>query len=660
MNTRVSWLCALLAAGTHSLHAQALPPRDTLLFHAGPIIVDAGRAAITTGGASAVTAPLRSLRLPAAPSLADAVRALPFAHVRTNARGEAYFGMRGSGQEAREVAVLLDGLPLSLNFDHRADLATLPMSGAGSVTLVRGLPSLLFGPNVLGGVVEISTSATGGSGTAAVAQYDRTGAYAAHASVTRPLTTRLGLLQLRAAAGHREADGWELPRGAAGPLAARDGLRLNSDHRLTDGFVAARFTAPSGWLSVLGSAYRAERGAPPELDAPMPRFWRYPSVERALGALSAGTAGASPLGGAFEAQGSFGYDVAHSELVGYTNATYETENEREDADDRTLTGRMLFGQTVGGRARLSLAGTYADVRRAETLTPGGAADYRQRLWSGALETALQLPASLTLTVGGAWDAADTPETGGRPAVAQRNAWGARAGLLRSGRSGDVVVHAGVSRRARFPSLRELYSGALGRVEPNPELGPEYLRAAEAGVMTRVARGHVQVTAFHHLLDDAIVRTMVNRRVKRVNRDRTRSSGLELMAAQSFGDVALSLDATAQDVESEDGDTDVAYRTEYQPKFAGGARATVAAPWETRLYAGVRGEGSQYCLAAGGSYRRLAPSARMHAGAGRAWGRLAVGVDVDNVTDAASWDQCGLPRPGRTLRLSVRVGQPGMR
>jgi hypothetical protein len=36
--------------------------------------------------------------------------------------------------------------------------------------------------------------------------------------------------------------------------------------------------------------------------------------------------------------------------------------------------------------------------------------------------------------------------------------------------------------------------------------------------------------------------------------------------------------------------------------------------------------------------------------GRWSGRLA----VDNLTDAASYDQCGLPRPGRMLRAQIRL------
>jgi iron complex outermembrane receptor protein len=36
------------------------------------------------------------------------------------------------------------------------------------------------------------------------------------------------------------------------------------------------------------------------------------------------------------------------------------------------------------------------------------------------------------------------------------------------------------------------------------------------------------------------------------------------------------------------------------------------------------------------------------------GRLKAVFGVDNVTDAAVYDQCGLPQPGRTLRLGFQL------
>ena len=36
-------------------------------------------------------------------------------------------------------------------------------------------------------------------------------------------------------------------------------------------------------------------------------------------------------------------------------------------------------------------------------------------------------------------------------------------------------------------------------------------------------------------------------------------------------------------------------------------------------------------------------------------RLAAVLAVDNLGDRAAYDQCGLPQPGRTLRLGLTLG-----
>src|SRR5690606_40633549 len=101
---------------------------------------------------SALEVRLDSMRLPAAPTLEDVTRALPLLQIRMNSRGEAQPTYRGA--ESREIAILMDGVPLTLGWDHRTDLSVVPMTGAQSVMLLRGLPSVLHGPNVMGGVLD--------------------------------------------------------------------------------------------------------------------------------------------------------------------------------------------------------------------------------------------------------------------------------------------------------------------------------------------------------------------------------------------------------------------------------------------------------------------------------------------------------------------------
>jgi iron complex outermembrane receptor protein len=677
---RSLFVCTAGVAGFASgLAAQArsdsIQP-DVPVFRVGAIIVQAARPVATGGGASAIEVQLDSMRLKPAPTLDQVLRELPLVQVRTNPRGEGYFSIRGSGFDAREVAVLADGIPLSLGFDHRADISVLPVSAASTLTVVRGIPSLLFGPNVLGGVVEIGIANTAspapGVQTAQMsAGIDQTGAYSVGGAVALPQRIGSGNLLVRAGGGHRSTDGFPLPRGVSEPAPfAADNLRLNSDREQRDGFFAARFAAQNGkFVSFSSSGYSTTRGTPAELGGTNPRFWRYPEVRRLFSVASVGTGTSrSPFGGHAEVRASVGFDAGHIELDGFTSRTYMTVQEREQDDDRNISTRILATQSIGSRGDLRTAFTFADVRRDELLTPGAASVYRQRLWSVAGENGWSLPAvaglsALRVSGGLSYDAGDTPESGDKPRVVELKTWGGRLGFTAVAAGGKLLLHAGSGRRARFPSLRELYSGALKMFEPNPALQPEVLIATEGGATGQIGNAQIQIVGFHHDITDAIVRSVTPaKKVKRINRDEMHSTGLELLGSMRLGPANISADVTAQNIASRDPTTDREFHAEYQPKFLGGARLAAPLVLGTRIDLSTRTAGAQYCLNTSGSYTRLESTTRADAELSRRWHVRAAGsrwfssietsVAGDNLGDAAIYDQCGLPQPGRVLRIRI--------
>ena len=103
-----------------------------------------------------------------------------------------------------------------------------------------------------------------------------------------------------------------------------------------------------------------------------------------------------------------------------------------------------------------------------------------------------------LSLGAALDGSDTPESGDKPALDGLNDIGFRAGISSLVKEG-LVFHANLSRRSRFPSLRELYSGALGRFLPNPDLRPETLFGSEAGLTFGSDDSSIQVVGFYQRL-----------------------------------------------------------------------------------------------------------------------------------------------------------------
>jgi len=253
--------------------------------------VRAVRPLLTVGGASALRARVDSLSLPTAPTLEQVLRQLPTLHVRRNSRGETELSARGS--EARQVAVLVDGVPISLAWDSQADLSVIPAAGFQEVSFVRGLSSMLYGPNTLGGIVEISIGQSSFRPPAARAEVasglDHLGTFGSSASLTVPIERGRSYWLVRGGLGYRDSPGVPLAGGITEPIP--DGSqRVNTDSRTVDGFGAVRYEAQGGeWFSVSGSSFRAERGIAAELGYDGARFWRYPHLARSVMILSGGT-----------------------------------------------------------------------------------------------------------------------------------------------------------------------------------------------------------------------------------------------------------------------------------------------------------------------------------------------------------------------------------
>lgn len=639
------------------------------------VTVTEARTPIVVGGASAVVVDPLMLRASPAPLLEHALRESPFVHVRQNSRGEMELSVRGS--DSRQAAVLLDGVPISLGWDHRTDPSLIPIASAQSIVITRGLGTLLAGPNTLGGTIEVShDNAFGGFGTGRLwggAGVDENAAFVTAIGGGRTMQDAMsGTLSVRGGVAHRQRDGVSLPGDATDPTAV-DGLRTNSDLTHTDGFAAARWNNSAGRsVGLIVSAFAAERGVPPEEHLTAPRYWRYPFQSRVLATLSASTGSfATPFGhGVLDLGG--GFNSGRLKIQTYTNRTYATASGEERGDEKTWTGRALLTHSLGRRATFRSAFTVADVNYIESLPPVADADYRQRLWSAGGEVDIPVGVSTSLAGGVVYDKAITLESGGRlPAAEPFEGFGWRAGISRDVNA-QLRLHASASQRARFPALRELYSGALERFRPNPELKPERLLGFEAGFTVDrswgpIPDGSIQVTAFRHSLDDAIVRTTLTSptRFLRVNRDRIQSTGAELLAGFVFGidrerSVSLTGDALVQRIRIYNQTANDAERhAENNPGARGMLELGVPLPARLRAFANARYTGRQYCLNAetqnemtltAQTETDLAVERRFAlAGRGALRGFRAL-LSLDNVSDAVVFDQCGLPQAGRTLRV----------
>lgn len=662
-----------------ALSAAFLPARpalaasaDTMVVEVPSVLVRGARPVATAGGAGAVTAKTDSLAFRAVPTVEQVLRALPMTHLRTNSRGETEVTARGS--ESRQVAILLEGAPLTYAWDGRADVSVIPSLAIREVTLVRGLSSLMHGTNTLGGVVELSTRPSRLERLRPSAEVragvDELGAYGVAGAVSVPRDLGWGTFTARAGAGHRDSPGFTLARGLEEPVPTAEGRRLNTDLTESNGFVSLRVDSHHGpFVSLLGVGSQAERGIAAQLGVTDARFWRYPHIARGIGVLQAGSGQhAMPWGGRADLQVSGGYDVGRTEIDAFSSPAYATLTSQEDGNDHVFTLRSTASQTLGERADLRLALSRGDIRHDEILN-GVLHKYRQVMTSAAAQTTVQLPGAgivrgFDVSAGATFDAADTPTTGNKPPFEALDRWGGRFGFAAHLGESATTVHASVSQRARFPSLRELYSGSLGSFEPNPDLEPEHLLAFEGGMTARTAHSSVQVVGFRHQLSDAVVRIRPpGQNFQRVNQEGIRSVGAEVLASRGFGVVTLSGDLTVQDVRVLDPGAGLT-RPENMPEVLGGIRLAAPVAAGVHVAADARYTGEQFAIDPENSVEtRLAPAGVLSLEVFRDWS-IAGGAGwfrgfqlraaFDNITDAVQYDAFGLPQPGRTIRAEARL------
>jgi iron complex outermembrane receptor protein len=646
----------------------SIPPRLIELVVEGKAPLD------KVGIATTFDLKVSSLSLPAAPSLDQVFRTLPMLHVRRNSRGETEISARGS--DSRQVAVLLDGVPLGLAWDGRADASVIPAGAVHEIQFIRGLSSMLYGPNALGGVIELSVGHTSSIQERASAQAtlggNQTGGFGGTLTGAVPLRTAGGSRWLlRAGADFSDSPGVPLARGVEEPLPAENGLRVNTDSRTLSGFAAVRYQSESGaWFSLAGSAFNTERGIAAELGTDNARFWRYPRVARLVTVLSGGTGHhRTPFGGIGDLEASIGVDAGRTEIDAFSSRSYSLPNGFEDGDDRTTTFRLIGDHTLGNRAELRGAFTWAEIRHDETL-PDASARYRQRLFSLGAETIVRLIEdggtiqSLRLSLGGAYDVGSTPESGGRESLGTLSELGARLGVSMILGDGTTLLHGGLSRRARFPSLRELYSGALNRFAPNPDLQPETLVAAEVGVTTRIGPTELNVVGFRNRMRDAVVRvTLPDRRFMRVNRDRLDSHGVEVLGSATLGRFVVGGDLTLQSARLTDTQASTTNEPENLPALFGAIHGSAPVALGLTAALEARFTGSQSCIDPGtGEDRTLSGGTVLNGELVRPWriGRrgvfstLEARLGVLNAGNLALYDQCGLPEPGRVIHLQFRL------
>lgn len=594
--------------------------------------------------------------------LDDVLDSLPGVAVRVNSRGESVARVRGA--EERQTQVFLDGAPLAVPWDGRVDLGLLPVGLIGRVEVVKGAAPIEYGTNTVAGVADLRTrrGAEAGTGLTAFGElgnlgYQNAAAVGTWAGEGAEVTVALGR-SARDALPVADLDA--LPFSETGAEG-----RTNTDLQAWSGFAAAGadFSPVRGRLSLLH--IDAKRGIAPEAHlnpaVDSPRFWRYPDIRLTQLTLNAEAEfGPAVLRGVGWAQ-RFGQTID-----AYRDVAYATLRSQEVDEDDTYGGRLTLTHALGPvRLRWNASGQRSTHDQLDTSFPQTAPPFdrrfRQDLFSLGVEADHAIGETVRATWGVAYDRAETPLTGDKPAQDAMDA-PAYSAALRWGSGEDLTVTATAGRRTRFPSARELFGEALGRFQPNPDLQPETAWLADLVFDWR--RGPVSVSINPYLIlgDGTISQRMivvdgVSRR-QRFNLNGSESLGADFLVRAELTP-SWSLEAGLDVLSAHASDDDGGARLPQRPSHEWDAALEYR--WSGAVArAEVRRIGEAVDLSPNGGETNLPASTELNVrgswpilrpGRGE---RLELTVSIDNLTDAVVLPQLGLPSPGRTLRIGLRL------
>jgi outer membrane cobalamin receptor len=402
--------------------------------------------------------------------LSDVLKFVPASYVTFGDKDTYTLKLRGLG--ANRIALLVDGVPMYEPYFATFDLKTISAGGIDTVQVTKGPSSVLYGPNTLGGLVNVITkrpgprpalSLTGSYGDADTWGLGADGSYA------------WNRFSLSGDVLYQSSNGFYYPAPADGASTARgnsDFERLNLNGKL--------YFTPSDKTEIMvsGGTYQSAYGMPPALEVQRARYWRFPKWDRSN--FTAG--GFTSLGGDAVLRFRTFYVNYYNTLDWYTNSSMTTLDTVSTYDNDSYGGFALAELPMGARNTFKTSLLYQrDIARIQDDIDLPWTRVDQGTLSVGVEDQFSLIKTLKVIGGLSFDSIDKFQ-GGENNTSLNPLVG-----LKFTPNDDLDFHISYARKSRFPSMRALYSTSSG----NPDL------LAESGTSLEFAatwNGPVYVTA----------------------------------------------------------------------------------------------------------------------------------------------------------------------
>jgi outer membrane cobalamin receptor len=559
--------------------------------------------------------------------LAEAIKFATGVNVTVGNKDEYTLKIRGI--DSKRIALLVDGVPVVEPYYGSFDLKTVSAGQIESLQITKGPSSVLYGPNTMGGIVNVITRRPAQEPSLSLS-----------ASLGDRTTRSLGLdssaqwksLGFVGTALYQGSDGfvYKDPKLGRTDRSNSDYERLNLNAKL--------YYIPSSRTEFMVNAgyYTSAYGMPPDLFG-KPRYWRFKDWDRA--SLNAG--GYTALGDNSTLRFRAFYVNYQNSLDWYKDSEFLLR-QSESTFDNSVYGVFGLGDLFindWNSLKLSL---YYQKDKARTQDDIGLAwtKFDQGTLSLAAEDHVSLLKDWKIIGGASWDRISKFKGAAssklNPLIGIKYAPG-----------DDFEAHLSFSGKSKFPNMRALYSPSSG----NPGLLSERARSWELGATYNKAlylSGAIFVNTLRDMIDTALLPDGT-RQYRNIGK--AHINGAEIQVQKAWPAVQLSLNYTYLDHRNESDDRPLDVLSDHNLNFE--ARVRPLKSLNVSVF-GLYASKSYWYNTGTRKLLNIPSYLTFDAVASYAFSIVEIFVKVTNLMDKYYYTEPGFPWRGRTFETGCAI------
>lgn len=478
---------------------------DKGIFYLGEVVVE-GKAETITKVATVDSVNKEKIELTTSLNVSDALNTAPGVTISVGTKNEKNINIRGFSQ--RYISVFYDGVPISIPNDGYVDTGKLPSNNISKISVTKGISSVLYGPNTMGGVVNIVSKKP---------EKALEGDYKIMCSESHLWNVNVNLgsmmhdkFYLTVNGGYLTSDGFVLPHDFDATVNENGHTRDNSDVDQKSGSFKIGFLPTQGHEYALGVNFvDSEWGIPPHTTDYNPRYWRFTDWKKTTYYLI----GDSEITEKLLLKTRFFRDEYYNVLDSYDDTNYTTQGARSSwhstYDDHSDGFSAVIRTDYLKKNTISFSFHFKeDIHKEQDAYNDAWERYETDTYSYGIEDDIKLTKNISTVLGASYDIYDPRYANGETLRDKEYAFNPQAGISWDVYE-DMTLHFSVGRKTRFPTMLELYSGLLGRNLPNHNLKEEKAVNYEVGI-DKYLPGNTNIgfTLFYSDIKDMIVNKLV--------------------------------------------------------------------------------------------------------------------------------------------------------